>query len=198
MPAPRKKPELPTRGFTSATKLEAWLEEHHAASDGIWLKLAKKGSGARSVSYEEAVEAALCFGWIDGQSRRVDERFWAVRFTPRRPRSVWARSNVDRVKRLTTEGRMRPAGLAQVEAAKADGRWSAAYGGAKDAVVPADLEAVLGTEPQVAAYWEGLRASSRYAALYRLESARTSETRARRFEKLVGDLRAGRAPYAGG
>lgn len=197
MAAPRKKPELPTRGFTSLAKLEAWLEEHHASSDGLWLKIAKKDSGRRSVTYPEAVEAALCFGWIDGQSRRVDEQFYALRFTPRRPRSIWSKRNVEHVARLTAEGRMRPAGLAAVEAAKADGRWDAAYDGMKDATVPADLQAVLDREPEVAAFWAGLSGPSRYAVTHRLQTATTPQARARRFETLVGGLREGRAPHAG-
>lgn len=198
MPPAKKKPELPLKGFATVAKLEAWLDEHHAGSDGIWLKIAKKDSGARSVTHAQAVETALCFGWIDGQSRRVDERFYALRFTPRRPRSIWSKRNVGHIERLTAEGRMRPAGLAQVEAAKADGRWEAAYDGMRDATAPDDLQAVLDAEPEVAAYWAGLSGPSRYAVLHRLQTATTPATRARRFETLVGGLRAGRAPHDAG
>jgi uncharacterized protein YdeI (YjbR/CyaY-like superfamily) len=188
--------ERPELAFASAADLERWLDEHHAAHDGMWLKIAKKGTGVATVTIAEAIDAGLCFGWIDGQTRRFDEVYYGVRFTPRRPRSVWSKRNVQNVERLTAEGRMRPAGLEQVERAKADGRWGAAYDGAATATVPEDLQAILDAEPAVAATFAGLSAASRYAILYRLQTAVRPETRARRLERLVADLREGRAPHA--
>jgi uncharacterized protein YdeI (YjbR/CyaY-like superfamily) len=131
--------DLPVILFASAAEFEAWLEEEHAGSAGVWLKIAKKGSGVSSVSYAEAVELALCFGWIDGQIKALDERHYLQRFTPRRPRSKWSRINRDRVEALTATGRMRPSGLAAVVAAKADGRWQAAYQPPSTAEVPREL-----------------------------------------------------------
>jgi uncharacterized protein YdeI (YjbR/CyaY-like superfamily) len=121
-------PELPQLAFATVAEFESWLEEHHAAEPGCWVMIAKKGTGAVSISYEESVESAVCFGWIDGQTRRVDEIYYALRFTPRRPRSPWSASNVARVERLTAAGRMRPSGTAQVVAAQADGRWPSTDG----------------------------------------------------------------------
>ncbi len=180
------RPEL---AFGSAAELEAWLEEHHASSDGIWLKLAKKGTGVPSVTLAEAIDLGLCFGWIDAQIRGIDETFYAIRYTPRRPRSVWSARNVGHVERLLAEGRMRPSGLAQVEAAQADGRWERAYDGAATATVPDDLQAILDAEPSTAAAWAALTASERYSVLYGLQTARRPETRERRLAKALAALR---------
>ena len=139
--------ELPIVLFASPAELEAWLEREEASSAGVWLKIAKKGSGVKSVSYAEALEVALCFGWIDSQKRGFDEKCFLQRFTPRRPRGRWSRINREKAEALIESGRMRPAGLAEVEAAKADGRWEAAYEGQRAAEVPADLQRELDARP---------------------------------------------------
>lgn len=181
--------QRPTLGFASALELEAWLAQHHASCDGIWLKIAKKNSGLRSVTLAEAVDLGLCFGWIDGQLRRIGESHYAIRFTPRRPRSLWSKRNVENVERLTAAGRMRPAGLAQVAAAKADGRWEQAYGGAAGATAPDDLQAILDAEPATKSAWSALTASERYAVIYQLQTARRPETRERRLQRALERLR---------
>ncbi len=182
---------LEQRAFASAGELEAWLEEHGANSPGIWLRFSKKGSGVPSVTPAEAVEAALCFGWIDGQGRPLDERFWLVRFTPRSRRSKWSARNRDAATALTRAGRMRPAGLAEVERAKADGRWDAAYPGQASATVPDDLRAALDANPKAAAFFETLNRVNRYAILYRIHDAKRPATRAARIERYVAMLEAG-------
>ena len=162
--------------FGSAEELEAWLERNHAESEGIWLKVAKKG--VAGVGYREALTLALCFGWIDSQKKGLDETHFLQRFTPRRPRGRWSRINRDKAEELIDAGRMRPSGLAEVEAAKADGRWQAAYEGQRLAKVPADLQAEL----------DG---ANRYAILYRLDDAKKPETRERRLRKFVTMLERG-------
>ncbi len=183
--------ELPELTFAGPAELEVWLEEHHLTHAGIWLLLAKKDTGATTVSYVEAVELALCFGWIDGQARRIDEVHYAVRFTPRRSRSVWSKRNVERVERLTAASRMRPAGLAQVGAAKADGRWAAAYDGSAEIAVPQDLQTAFDVDPTLAAAFAALKAAERYAVLYRLQTAVKPETRARRLARFLDGLAPG-------
>lgn len=183
--------DLPELAFASAAELEAWLEEHHADPTGIWLLLAKKGTGVPTVSYEETVELGLCFGWIDGQTRRVDEVYYALRFTPRRPRSVWAQTNVERVARLEAAGRMRPSGRAHVEAAKADGRWAAAAAGPATVTVPDDLQQLLDGDALLAERFAAMPKSERYQLLYGLQTAVRPETRARRLDKGLERLRNG-------
>jgi uncharacterized protein YdeI (YjbR/CyaY-like superfamily) len=184
-------PDLPIALFATPAELEAWLEEEHARSDGLWLKIAKKGSGATSVSYAEALEVALCFGWIDSQKKGLDERFFLQRFTPRRPRGRWSRINREKAEGLIAAGRVRPAGLAEVEAAQADGRWEAAYEGQRRAEVPADLRRELAANPAAGEFFAQLDSANRYAILYRLEEAKRAETRARRLRKYVGMLARG-------
>ena len=176
---------LPVSEFASAAELEAWLEGNHACSEGIWLKIAKKGSGIASVSHAEALTLALCFGWIDSQRKGFDERFFLQRFTPRRPRGRWSRINRDQAEGLIEAGRMRPAGLAEVEAAKADGRWQAAYEGQRSAKVPDDLRRELDRNGAAREFFEGLDSANRYAIVYRLEEAKKPETRERRLRKFV-------------
>jgi len=177
--------------FASAGHFEQWLAEHHAAVDGLWIKIAKKAAGIASVTYDEALDVALCYGWIDGQKKSLDDAFFLQKFTPRRPRSLWSKRNIGKVAALTEAGRMQPAGLAEVEAAKGDGRWEAAYDSPKDMVVPDDfLEAVSGN-PQTQAYFESLNKSSVYAIGWRLATAKTPATRQRRFDKLLAMLEAG-------
>ena len=183
--------DLPIILFASAAELEAWLEAEHAESEGIWLKIAKKGSGVGSVSYAEAVELGLCFGWIDGQGKRFDDRHYLQRFTPRRPRSKWSRLNRDRVEALVAAGRMRPSGLAAMEAARADGRWDAAYEPPSTAEVPPDLERELARDRSAREAFEALDGANRYAIIYRLNEAKRPETRERRLQKFVEMLRRG-------
>jgi uncharacterized protein YdeI (YjbR/CyaY-like superfamily) len=177
--------------FESDAHWEAWLEEHHATSDGVWLKIAKKASGIPSVAYPEVLDTALCFGWIDGQRKALDDRYFLQRFTPRRARSKWSQINRDKVAALTRAGRMRPAGLAEVERAKADGRWDAAYGGQAAMTVPDDLQAELDARPAAAAFFATLSSQNRFAILFRLHDAKRPETRARRLAKFVAMLEAG-------
>jgi uncharacterized protein YdeI (YjbR/CyaY-like superfamily) len=185
----------PILAFASAEDLEAWLEREHASSDGVWLKFAKKGSGVASVVYPEAVEIGLCYGWIDSQVLALDERFYLQKFTPRRARSKWSRVNRDKVEELTRQGRMKPAGLAQVELAKQDGRWEAAYSSPANAKVPDDLQAALDGNSQAAEFWAGLNKSNRYAIVFQLEDAKRPETRMRRLEKFVAMLERGEKLY---
>lgn len=182
---------LPVLGFADVAALEAWLAAQPADSPGFWLKLAKKGSGTASVSKAEAIDAALSHGWIDGQLGRWDERAFIVRFTPRRPRSKWSEVNRERAEQLVAEGRMRPAGLAQIEAAKADGRWDAAYAPASRAEVPPDLAAALAERPEAAAFFATLTGANRYAILYRTADAKKPETRAKRIAGFVEMLARG-------
>jgi uncharacterized protein YdeI (YjbR/CyaY-like superfamily) len=184
---------LPKVPFASAADWERWLEEHHSASGGVWIKMAKKDSGIDSVRYPEVLDCALCFGWIDGRREALDERYFLQRFTPRGPRSRWSRINRDKAERLIGQGRMRPAGLAEVQRAKADGRWEAAYEGQRSITVPEDLQRELDARPAAKAFFEGLSSRNRYAILYRLHDAKRPETRARRLEKFVAMLEAGEA-----
>ncbi len=192
-------PAAPTQDeavlFASQRDWEAWLEEHHARSDGVWVKFARKGSGVDSLERPEAIETALCFGWIDGQSRSLDDRHYLQRFTPRRRRSPWSRINREKALELIEAGRMRPAGLAEVERAKEDGRWHAAYEPPSTATVPEDLERALDANPRARAFFETLNAANRYAILYQLQDAKKPETRARRLEKFVAMLEAGDKLY---
>jgi uncharacterized protein YdeI (YjbR/CyaY-like superfamily) len=171
----------------------AWLAAHHGDTDGVWLVTAKKG--VPGVSRDDALEAALCHGWIDGQARRRDDETYLQRYTPRRSRSAWSQRNTKIVERLTAEGRMHPAGLAEVERAKADGRWDAAYAGSATIQVPDDLAAALDASPDAKAMFETLNSRNRYAVLYRIETAKRAETRARRIEKYVAMLARGETIY---
>ena len=169
--------DLPILLFPSVASWERWLDEHHAQVPGIWMRLAKKGSTLSSITYTEAVESALCFGWIDGQAKRHDDDSYLQRFTPRGRRSVWSKINVARVDALTQAGRMRPAGLAAVEAARRDGRLAAAYDAPSTAAVPDDLKEELARRPAAHAFFESLNATNRYAILHRLQTARKPEKR---------------------
>jgi uncharacterized protein YdeI (YjbR/CyaY-like superfamily) len=188
--------DLPIALFATPADLEAWLADEHASSDGLWLKIAKKGSGVGSVSYAEALEIALCFGWIDSQKRGFDEKFFLQRFTPRRPRGRWSRINREKAEGLIEAGRMQPAGLAQVEAAKADGRWEAAYEGQRTAEVPSDLQRELDARPAAREFFEALDSANRYAIVYRLGEAKKQETRERRLRKFVEMLERGERIHA--
>lgn len=182
------KPELPIIPFASSGAWEAWLEEQHAVSHGVWLKIAKKGSGIESVTFAEALDAALCYGWIDSQANKFDGDYWLQRFTPRRPGSKWSQVNREKVAKLVETGRMRPAGLREVERAKADGRWDAAYEPPSAATVPEDLRIELEKNEVAREFFETLDSTNRYAILYRIQDARRPETRARRIAKYVAML----------
>jgi uncharacterized protein YdeI (YjbR/CyaY-like superfamily) len=184
--------ELEELAVMDAAAWRAWLVEHGADSPGVWLVLTKKGGTTTALGYEDAVDEAICQGWIDGQLRTRDAASMCIRFTPRRARSAWSAKNVDRVARLTAAGRMQPAGIAQVDAAKADGRWDRAYGGAAGMEPPADLLAALAAQPRAQAWWDVLTSTNRYAICYRLQEAKRPETRARRLERFVADLAEGR------
>jgi uncharacterized protein YdeI (YjbR/CyaY-like superfamily) len=182
--------------IADADAWHAWLEAHHADSSGVWLVLAKKGTiDPTSLTYDEALEEALCHGWIDGQRRSGDASTFVQRFTPRRARSPWSKRNVGIVERLTSEGRMRPAGTAEVERARDDGRWQAAYEGQRAIAVPADLAAALAAEPKAQAMFEILTSQNRYAILFRTAGAKRAETRARRIEQFVAMLARGETIY---
>ena len=175
--------------FAAPADWETWLGEHHGDTpDGLWLKLAKKNSGVPSITYAEALEVALVYGWIDGQKGSLDETYWLQRFTPRRARSKWSKINREKAEELIAAGRMSPAGLREVEAAKADGRWAAAYDSWGTAEVPEDLAAALAAEPKAAGFFATLDSRNRYAVLYRIQDAKRPATRAARIEKFVGML----------
>jgi uncharacterized protein YdeI (YjbR/CyaY-like superfamily) len=183
--------ELPVLLFATPPDFEAWLEQNHTDSDGFWLKIAKKGSGEVSISYAEGLELALCFGWIDSQKRGHDEKFFLQRFTPRRPRGRWSRINRDKAEALIAAKAMRPAGMAEVDAAKADGRWKAAYEGARTAKVPDDLQRELDSNKAAREFFATLDSSNRYAIVYRLDDAKKPETRERRLRKFIAMLERG-------
>ncbi len=177
--------DLPTIIFETQQDWEAWLQEHHIEAKGIWLKIAKKGTGSISVSYAEALEGALCYGWIDGQKASFDEKYWLQKFTPRRPKSMWSKVNCDKATLLIAEGRMQPEGLRQVERAKADGRWEQAYEGQSKITVPPDLQSELDKNPGAQAFFNTLDSTNRYAILFRIHTAKKAETRAARIQKFV-------------
>lgn len=176
---------LPEVAFEDQQSWEAWLEEHHADSGGIWLKIAKKGTGIASIDYPAALESALCYGWIDGQKDRLDERYWLQKFTPRGPKSGWSKVNREKAEALVSQGRMRPAGLRQMELAQADGRWNAAYDSQSKIGIPADFQNELDRNPQARDFFETLDSANRYAILYRLQTAKKPETRAARIRKYL-------------
>ncbi len=184
--------ELPQLTVAGASAWRKWLATNHGDAAGVWLVLAKKGTTEpTSLSYDQALEEALCHGWIDGQTARRDEGTYRQRFTPRRTRSSWSKRNVGIVERLSSEGRMHAAGLAAVAAAKADGRWEAAYAGQASIEVPEDLAAALDAEPKARAMFELLSSQNRYAILYRTTSAKRADTRTRRIEQFVAMLARG-------
>ena len=186
-----EKAGLPIISFVDAAAFGRWLGRRRSDDKGLWLKLAKKGNEASSLTRAQAVEEALCHGWIDGQINGYDALWWLVRFTPRKARSQWSQINLDTVARLIEQERMRPAGLAQVKAAQADGRWDAAYAPQSLATVPPDLQAALDAKPKAKKFFETLKGANRYAVLYRVQSLKRPESRARRIEQYVGMLARG-------
>jgi len=174
--------------FESTQAWDRWLAAHHGDSPGLWLKIAKKGSAGRSISYSEALDVALCHGWIDGQKGRYDDGYWLQRFTPRKPGSNWSKINTERASALIAAGRMRPAGLREVERARADGRWERAYPSQSRIAVPEDLARALAANPRASAFFATLDSANRYAVLYRIGTAKRPETRAKRIEQFVAML----------
>jgi uncharacterized protein YdeI (YjbR/CyaY-like superfamily) len=189
---PDQVPDLPVEEFASARAWERWLRSNHKTAPGLWLKIAKKGSGVVTVDITEAVEVALCYGWIDGLRHAHDDTYFRQRFTPRKPRSKWSRINRERAEALIAAGRMRPAGQAEVDAAKADGRWEMAYAGSRTMEVPDDLGKALRRNAKARRAFEALDSRNRYAILYRIHDAKRPETRARRIEQFVTMLEEGR------
>lgn len=187
-PTTNSKDDLPVLAFAGKQDFESWLSDHHASTPGCWLKIAKKGAGISSVSYAEALDVALCYGWIDGQKNTADQGYWLQRFTPRGPRSKWSKINRSKAETLIERGEMKPAGLREIDRAKADGRWEAAYESQSAATVPEDLRLALAANDGARAFFDTLDSANRYAILYRLQDARNPETRARRLQKFVNML----------
>lgn len=186
----------PIIAFASQAEFAAWMSGRHAESDGLWLKIAKKGSGIPTVTYAEALDVAICHGWIDSQKAAYDDRYFLQRFTPRRPRGKWSKINREKAEQLIAAGAMKPAGLREVEQAKVDGRWEAAYDSQRTAAVPGDLQDALDANPAAAAFFATLNSANRYAILYRVHEAKRPETRARRIERFVAMLAGGKALYS--
>jgi len=187
---PRLDPIVQMR-FPSGTAWRTWLDRYHATSQGVWLQFAKQASGIASVSHAEALETALCYGWIDGQTKGLDEYHWLQKFTPRKPNSLWSRINRQKALDLTEQGLMRPAGHAAIERAKTNGRWEAAYEAQSKSTIPPDLQAALDASPKAAAFFKTLSSQNRYAILFRLQTAKKLETRASRLKKFVAMLERG-------
>lgn len=180
--------ELPIQLFEHQDAWAAWLEQNHAEAPGIWLRHAKKASGLTSVSYDQALEVALCYGWIDGQKKSYDESSWIQKWTPRGAKSIWSKINREKALKLIERGLMRPRGLAEVERAKQDGRWDAAYDSHSTATVPDDLQAALDGNAEASAFFSTLNSTNRYAILFRIQTAKKPETRARRIQEFIGML----------
>ncbi len=178
----------PVLVFESARVWETWLAKHHARSPGVWLRIYKKGSDKTSVNYTEALDAALCYGWIDSRKRPGDALSWLQKFSPRRPRSVWSRINTEKAERLIQTGKMKPAGLKEVEAAKSDGRWQRAYDSPRGATLPADFLKELAKNKKAQSFFEGLSKANTYAIAYRLQTAKRPETRQKRMEFILAML----------
>jgi uncharacterized protein YdeI (YjbR/CyaY-like superfamily) len=180
--------DYPILLFADRAAFRKWLSAHHASQPGLWLRIAKAASPLRSVSYAEALDIALCFGWIDGQKKSHDADSFLQKFTPRQKRSSWSKRNREHVERLIAAGEMQPAGLAAVEAAKTDGRWDRAYDSPGTVTVPEDFQAALAEHPEAKAFFETLKGANRYAILYRIQTAVKTETRARRIAEFVAML----------
>lgn len=177
--------DLPIIAFASQQEWEAWLNEHQADAKGLWLKLAKKGADIPTISYAEALEIALCYGWIDGQKAAFDDQYWLQKFTPRGPKSIWSKVNRDKAEALLAEGKMQPTGIAQMERAQADGRWDTAYESQSKIAVPPDFQSELDKSPQAQEFFDTLNSANRYAILFRIQTAKKPETRAARIQKFI-------------
>ena len=183
--------DLPIILFESQKAFAIWLDKNHASAAGAWLRLAKKAAGIQSVSYAEALDVALCYGWIDGLKHAYDEQSWLQKFTPRGAKSIWSQINTGKAEQLIADGQMKPAGLKAIEQAKQDGRWGAAYASQSKATVPDDLQAELDKSPQAKAFFAMLSSANRYAILFRLQTAKKAETRAKRLKQFVEMLEKG-------
>ena len=190
-----KTKELPVLLFENKKKWADWLEKQHDTSAGIWLKLAKKQSGISSVTYDEALDVALCYGWIDGQKKGLDDKYWLQKFTPRGPKSIWSKINTEKAETLIASGAMKPAGLKAVELAKQDGRWEAAYSSQKAMTVPEDFQIALNKNKKAREFFATLNSANRYAVLFRIQTAKKAETRARRIQQFVEMLERGEKLY---
>ena len=188
--------DLPVLLFATPAKFEAWLAVHHASAPGAWLQLAKKGTGLVSISYAQALESALCYGWIDSLKRTYDAASWIQKFTPRGPKSIWSQVNKDKIATLIEHGRMQPAGLAAVAQAQAGGRWDAAYASQSNASVPVDLQAALDANPAASAFFATLNSVNRYAILFRIHNVKKAETRSRKIAEFVAMLERGEMVYS--
>lgn len=183
--------ELSTAAFPSLARWEKWLDKNHATAPGIWIRFYKKDSGIKTVSYDEALDAALCYGWIDGQLKSLDEVSWLRKFSPRGPKSMWSKRNIAHVERLTAAGRMRASGLEAVNQAKKDGRWEQSYDAPSQMEVPEDFRKALAGNKKALAFFEALNKANKYAIAWRLQTAKKPETRQRRMEKLLAMMAAG-------
>lgn len=180
--------------FNTQKEWERWLSKEFDKKPGVWIKMAKKGKGVTTVTYDEALDVALCYGWIDGIVRKFDDKYYIQRFSPRAKRSIWSKINVGKIEALTKAGKMMPSGFAQVEAAKADGRWANAYGGSASMKMPDDFKAALGKHKKAAAFFETLNGANKYTIFFQIHNARRPETRARRIEKFIQMLAQGKKP----
>jgi uncharacterized protein YdeI (YjbR/CyaY-like superfamily) len=181
----KKEIESPILSFKTASQWEKWLEKNHDTSAGTWLKIQKKDSGQPSLTYADALDAALCYGWIDGQKKSGDDHSWLQKFTPRSSKSGWSKKNTEHVERLTKAGRMKPAGLAAVKAAKSDGRWEAAYDSQRNSKIPEDFLEALGRDKKAQAFFESLNKTNLYSIVYRLQTAKKPETREKRMKAIL-------------
>lgn len=196
MPLPLAPPDdKPVKAFPSQKTWETWLEKNHTKSTGLWLRLMKKDSGKASVTYAEAVEEALRYGWIDGQKRSYDDTSWLQKFCPRGKKSLWSKINREKIAALIQDGKMKPAGMAVVDSAKADGRWDAAYDSQKSATVPEDFQALLQKHPKAEKFFATLKSANRYAILWRLQTAKKAESRAKKMQDFIDMLKRGEAPH---
>jgi uncharacterized protein YdeI (YjbR/CyaY-like superfamily) len=177
--------DIPIILFKQQKDWADWLDQHHAESSGVWLRLAKKAAAMQSLSYDEAVEAALSYGWIDGQKKSYDDESWLQKFTPRGPKSIWSKINKEKAQRLINNNQMKPAGLKAVESARQDGRWAAAYDSQSSAAIPDDFQAELDKNVEAKAFFSTLNSQNRYAILFRIQTARKAETRARRIQHFI-------------
>lgn len=184
--------DIPVLFFATVTEWNAWLRDNHASSNGVWLKFAKKGSGIASINHDSALNEALCYGWIDGQAYPYEAPYYLQKFTPRRSKSIWSKRNIEKVEALTEAGRMRPAGQAQIDAAKTDGRWDQAYDKPSDMTMPDDFQALLDAHPKAKEFYATLNRTNTYAILWRIQTAKKPETRQARMQKLLTMLLEGK------